>query len=73
MVDVSFEEYICNIKIVDEEGTNHVLLLSKLYEKIEPENSTFRVSEGKRITVTFKKWLETKWNTLLIAPTKTKV
>ena len=68
MVDVTFEEYVCDIKVVDEEGTKHVLNLSKLFEKIEPENSTFRVSEGKRITVTFKKWLETKWSNLLVQP-----
>ena len=70
MVDVTFEEYVCDIKVVDEEGTKHVLNLSKLFEKIEPENSTFRVSEGKRITVTFKKWLETKWSYLLVQPKK---
>ena len=27
------------VKVVDEEGTKHVLNLSKLFEKIEPENN----------------------------------
>ena len=65
MVDVSFDEYQCDIKVVDETGTQHVLSLGKLYEKIEPAKSSWRFSEGKRISVTFKKWLETKWLTLL--------
>ena len=29
MVDVQFEEYLCNIKVTDEEGTQHVLNLYK--------------------------------------------
>ena len=36
MVDVKFEEYLCDIRITDENGTNHVLNLYKLSEKIEP-------------------------------------
>ena len=64
MVDVQFEEYGCNIRVVDEAGTENVLNLFKLYEKIEPEKSSWRHSE-KRITITFTKWLETKWSSLL--------
>ena len=64
MVNVSFTEFQVDIKITDSEGTQHVLPLQKLYEKIEPENSSFRFTEGKRITITLKKWLETKWLTL---------
>ena len=66
MVDIKFEEYACNIRVVDESGTEHVLSLNKLYEKIEPDNSTWRYSE-KRISVTLKKWLETSWSNLLKA------
>ena len=65
MVGVEFDEYACNIRIVDEAGTEYILNLSKLYEKIEPEKSTWRHSEGKRITITLKKWLETKWSAML--------
>ena len=64
MVDVTFDEYSCNIRVIDEAGAENVLTLNKLYEKIEPEKSTWRHSE-KRITITLKKWLETKWTTLL--------
>ena len=63
MVDVKFEEYLCDIKITDQEGTCHVLNLYKLSEKIEPTNCSFRVS-AKRITITLKKWLETSWTDL---------
>ena len=66
MVDVQFDEYSCNIKVVDEAGTDHVFSLSTLFEKIEPENSNWRHSE-KRITITLKKWLETKWSALVKA------
>ena len=65
MIDVSFSEYGCDIKVVDENGLTHLLVLQKLYEKIEPADCKWRFSEGKRISVTFKKWLETKWVTLL--------
>ena len=64
MCDVKFEEFSAEIKIVDENGTNHILNLAKLYDKIEPEKSSWRFSEGKRVSVTFKKWLETKWHHL---------
>lgn len=70
MVDVTFEEYLCDIKVTDEEGNRHVLNLYKLNEKIEPENCLFRVTP-KRITVTLKKWLETSW-TQLTRPATTK-
>lgn len=64
MVDVEFQEYGCEIKVMDQNGTQHVLSLQKLYEKIEVDKSTWRHSE-KRISITFKKWLETKWFSLL--------
>ena len=64
MVDVQFEEYKCNVKVVDEAGTQHVLNLFKLYEKIEVDKSLFKFSE-KRISITLKKWLETKWSELI--------
>ena len=70
MVDVQFGEYSCTIKVVDETGSHHLLSLDKLNEKIEPEKSTWRFSEGKRISVTFKKWLETSWSKLLKEPKK---
>ena len=66
MVEVQFEEYVVDIKIVDENGTEHILQLSKLYEKIEEADSIWKFSE-KRISITLKKWLETKWTTLLKA------
>ena len=65
MIEVKFEEYSCDLRVVDEAGTEHILPLSKLNEKIEPESSTWRFSEGKRISITLKKWLETKWVNLL--------
>ena len=71
MVDVTFEEYLCDIKVTDEEGMVNVLNLFKLTEKIEPQNCSFRVSSN-RITITLKKWLETAWTTLTrVPPTKT--
>ena len=63
MVDVQFEEYLCDIKITDEEGTVNVLNLYKLNEKIEPQNCMFRVRSN-RVTITLKKWLETSWSQL---------
>ena len=64
MVDVSFEDYACNIKVIDEDGTEHVLNLSKLHEKIMPDKCSFRHSD-KRISITLKKWLETSWTELI--------
>ena len=64
MIDIQFNEWSCEIKVVDQEGTQHLLNLNQLYEKIEPEKSSWRFSE-KRISITLKKWLETKWLTLL--------
>lgn len=58
MIDVKFEEQSCTIKIVDEKCQSHVLSLAKLYEKIEPEKSIFRMRSNKLI-VTLHKWLET--------------
>lgn len=72
MVDVQFEEYKCLITITDETGTQHVLNLSKLYEKIEVDKSKWRFSENKRISVTFHKWLETKWTELIKGKKETK-
>lgn len=63
MVDVTFEEYLCDIKVTDEEGKVNVLNLYKLTEKIEPQNCIFRVRSN-RITITLKKWLETSWTAL---------
>ena len=64
MIDITFDDYKCSIKITDEDGTLHVLTLDKLHEKIIPDKSSFRHSE-KRISITFKKWLETAWTGLL--------
>ena len=63
MVDIKFGEFKVDILVVDEAGTNNILELSPLYEKIEVDKSSWRINE-KRITVTLKKWLETKWYTL---------
>lgn len=64
MVEVKFEEQALNIKIVDEECQSHVLNIPKLYEKIEPEKSSYRMRSNK-IIVTLHKWLETSWRELL--------
>ena len=71
MVDVQFEEYLCDIKITDEEGTVNILNLYKLTEKIEPQNCSVRVRPN-RITITLKKWLETAWTELTRAATTNK-
>lgn len=71
MVDVTFEEYLVDIKVTDEEGTVNVLNLYKLTEKIEPQNSSVRVRPN-RITITLKKWLETSWKELTRAATNKK-
>ena len=64
MVDVEFGEYKCVIKITDEDNTLHLLTLDKLHEKILPDKSLWKHSE-KRISITFKKWLETEWKELI--------
>ena len=64
MIEVKFDEYLCDIKVVDEDGTQHVLNVSKLHEKIIPDKSSWRHSE-KRISITMKKWLETSWSELI--------
>ena len=64
MIEVGFEEQSCNIKIVDEKCQSHFLNLVKLYEKIEPEKSTYRVRSNKLI-VTLHKWLETQWREII--------
>ena len=53
------------VKVVDEAGTEHKLTLFKLYEKIEVDKSLWKFSSGKRISITLKKWLETKWSELM--------
>ena len=65
MVDVKFGEWQVDVTVVDAEGTTHLLCLKKLHEKIEVDKSSWRFSEGKRISLTLKKWLETKWDKLL--------
>ena len=64
MIDIQFGEWDCDIKVVDEAGTHHVLNLSKLNEKIIVDKSSWRYSD-KRISVTLKKWLETSWTDLV--------
>ena len=64
MVDVKFEDYLVNVTVMDEDGTQHVLNLAKLHEKIMPGKSIFKHSE-KRISITLKKWLETSWTELI--------
>lgn len=71
MVDVTYEEYLVDIKVTDEEGTVNVLNLYKLSEKIEPQNCSVRVRPN-RITITLKKWLETAWKELTRAATNKK-
>ena len=68
MIEVAFDEWRVDVKVVDADGTTHVLSLNKLSEKIEVDKSTWRFSEGKRISLTLKKWLETSWKTLMKAP-----
>ena len=63
MVDIQFKEYEIQIRIVEESGNENVLSLKPLYEKIEPEKCQWRHTE-KKITITLRKWLETKWSTL---------
>ena len=64
MVNIAIEEYKVDILIVDENGVNHILDLSPLYEKVELDKSSWRINE-KRITIILKKWLETKWFKLI--------
>ena len=64
MVNIAIEEYKVDILIVDENGLNHILDLSPLYEKVELDKSSWRINE-KRITIILKKWLETKWFKLI--------
>ena len=70
MITVTYDEYECNIRVVDEDDTQHVLQLYKLYEKVEPQKCSMRFSAGKRFTVTLQKWLETSWKELTRVPTK---
>ena len=60
MIDVKFLEQGLDIRIVDEEGQVYFLNFPKLFEKIEPEKSIFRMRSNK-IIITMHKWLETKW------------
>ena len=63
MVDIQFNEYSIDVRIVEEDGTENILSVKPLYEKIEPEKCSWKYSE-KKISITLKKWLETKWSTL---------
>ena len=60
MIDVKFLEQGLDIRIVDEEGQVYFLNFPKLFEKIEPEKTIFRMRSNK-IIITMHKWLETKW------------
>ena len=64
MVEIKFEEYKIDILIVDETGLNHILELAPLYEKVELDKCTWKISE-KRITIILKKWIDTKWFKLM--------
>ena len=64
MIDVEFGEYLCDIKVVDEAGTHHVLNLNNLHEKVVADKSSWRYSD-KKISITLKKWLETSWTELV--------
>ena len=66
MLDIKFQEKSVDIKLVDEEGQIYFLNFPKLYEKIEPEKSSFRLRSNK-IVITLHKWLETKWKELIRA------
>ena len=63
MVDVKFMDTSLQIRVIDEEGQVYFLNFNKLYEKIEPEKSSFRLRSNK-IIITLHKWLETKWKEL---------
>jgi hypothetical protein len=63
MVEIKIDEFKVDILVVDETGLNNILELAPLYEKVEVDKSSWRINE-KRITITLKKWLETKWYTL---------
>ena len=63
MLDIKFQDTSLQIRLVDEEGQAHFLNFNKLYEKIEPEKSSFRLRSNK-IIITLHKWLETKWKEL---------
>ena len=63
MLDIKFEEKSVELRMVDEEGQVYFLNFPKLYEKIEPEKSHFRLRSNK-IVITLHKWLETKWKEL---------
>lgn len=70
MIEVAFDEWRIDVRVVDADGTTHLLSLNKLSEKIEVDKSSWRFSEGKRISLTLKKWLETSWKTLVKTPAK---
>ena len=64
MTDVKFGEYSLNILVVDQNGVNNILDFAPLNEKVEVEKCTWRINE-KRITIALKKWLDTKWYSLV--------
>ena len=65
-MDIQFKDTQLLIRVIDEEGQVHFLNFNKLYEKIEPEKSAFRMRSNK-IIITLHKWLETKWKELVRA------
>ena len=65
MVDVKFLDISLKIRLIIEEGQALFFNINKLYEKIEPEKSSFRL-RSKKIIITLLKRLETKWKELLV-------
>ena len=49
---------------MDENAVNNILDISPLYEKIDEDKSSWKMSE-KRITITLKKLVDTKWYKLM--------
>ena len=67
MIDIQFNAFSVDVRIVEADGTENILNIKPLYEKIETENCSWRYSE-KKISITLKKWLETSWLTLTKQP-----
>ena len=64
MCEIKISEYQIDILVVDETGLNNILVLHPLNEKVELDKSSWRIND-KRITISCKKWLETKWFNLV--------
>jgi hypothetical protein len=64
MIDIQFGETSLDLKIVDLFCNTFLLNLPQLSEKIEPENSSWRL-RNKKISITLKKWIETTWRELI--------